>query len=125
MSRRFIGLGLLVAVAQLAAGCCWHRCCAWRLHGCGPVCAPSSSPSYSLPPSSAPIGSAPLFGGGPGCAGCATSVGYPGYPWVDRGVAVVPPPGTPMITSPVPIGPGPTIEPPQGLAMPMPVKPGK
>lgn len=124
MFRRFTLLGLLAAASALAGGCCWRHHCGWypgkrvHLRHANAVC----SPSYSLPPTSAPIQGAPLFpalSAGPGCANCGPGpVPGPGYPAYDVGLAVAPPglavpPGTPVITGPTPLG-GPSVEPPGG-----------
>jgi hypothetical protein len=98
MTRRFIVLGVFVALSQLSSGCYWHHCGLWRWH-CAPACSPCA-PAYSPP----------------ACSPCAKVGAY--HPGTVNGQ-----PGGPIITNPTPIPGGPIVYPGQELPNPMPVKP--
>ena len=108
MTRRFAFLGLLVVVAQLASGCCFHRCGWWRAHHPLRPCLGV----YSSPVS----GVGPAIGGNAGCTSCASP--QFGGPVVSGPVVYGPPTvgpvgsaGYPIITSPMPIYSGANVDP--------------
>lgn len=125
MARRFAFLGVMIVLSQLCSGCWWHRCGWWRWH-CYPA---SCSPAFSHPMAGAPVA------GPESCPSC--------YGSGDPGVAYSPPriapvtgypapgsagPGVPIISGPMPLYPGPRVEPippAGGGGIPNPMPPGK
>ena len=140
MARRLLVFGLLAALSQAGTGCCGVRqCIANRWHyfhgGCGGCC----TPAFKVPPPVGPVavGPAPVMYGPPPSAGCPSCYGPTdpgpvafagplpgpvGGPVVGGPVYGAPPVG-PVISSPMPLLNGATIEPPgANLPAPMPLK---
>ncbi|MDB5305802.1 MAG: hypothetical protein JWO38_4 [Gemmataceae bacterium] len=120
MARRLLMLCLLAVFTQLASGCyCVRQRIANRWHyfhgaGCGACC----TPAFRVPTPG------PVFHGPP-MAGCPSCYTPPEGGPVVYGGPIAGPGGIPIISPPMPLLHGPTIEPPApGIPSPMPPKAG-
>jgi len=133
--QRLLLFGAFAGLAVFDTGCCCVRqriAARWQQnHGAGGACC---APAFRIPsplPAFAPVGGYPVAGGpAAGCASCAAPFdgGPPAYhgavsyggPASYGGPIMGPVGGPPVITSPMPLLPGPRIEP-----VPTPMPPPK
>jgi hypothetical protein len=62
MTRRFLGAGLLLTAAFLAAGCCGHKWCGKSSTASAPPCCPPPAPPC-CPPGGSTIAPPPVTSG--------------------------------------------------------------